>query len=87
MQRLAKAAFVTTACSALVCIAAYIALAIYLATHRPAFPEGIFCWPMKAAGLIYVTRYETVISATLRYAAFIATVIAVALDLSLRPRR
>jgi hypothetical protein len=87
MQGLAKAAFVATALCALVCIVAYIALAIYLATHRPANPEGIFCWPMNAGGLIFVTRGETVLSAMLRYAAFITMVIAVVLDLSLRSRR
>jgi hypothetical protein len=84
---LAKAAFVATTLCALLCIAAYIAFAVYLATHRPSYPEGIFCWPMSANGLIFVTRDDTIIRTALRYAAFMAAVAAVALDLLLRSRR
>jgi hypothetical protein len=84
---LAKAAFVATTLCALACIAAYIAFAVYLATHRPTSPAGIFCWPMSANGLIFVTQDDTMIRAALRYAAFIAAAAAVALDLALRSRR
>ena len=85
-MHLAKAAYVAATLCALLCIAAYIALAVYLAAHRPAVPGGIFCWPMSANGLVYLTREDTIIRTALRYAAFIAAAGAVALDLALRRR-
>jgi hypothetical protein len=87
MQPLAKAAFVATTLCALFCIAAYIAFAVYLATHRPTSPAGIFCWPMSANGVVFLTWGDTIVRTALRYAAFIAAAAAVALDLALRSRR
>lgn len=87
MQPPARTAFIATTLCALLCIAAYIAFAVYLATHRPTDPGGIFCWPMSANGVVFLTWGDTIIRTALRYAAFISTAAAVALDLATRPRR
>jgi hypothetical protein len=87
MPRPAKDAFVAAAFSALVCGGAYILFAIYLDSHRPRFPEGLNCWPVKVIDLVFVTRAESLISDILKYAGFVATFIAVVLDISSRRRR
>jgi hypothetical protein len=86
MPRVAKPAFVVAAICALLCIAAYILFAIYLETHRPRFPEGLNCWPVKAVGLVFTTRDESVLNHGLKYTAFVVALMAVALDV-LRTRR